>query len=122
MVKDLIVRLEAAEFGNFGLDTDIHVSLGLAIPRLDGLKSTVLPEVTSSLDAALRLAERSAPEKTFRIDLDDRPRVWVFDKEDCYGTRSTIGFRMRDFDAYADAHTPALALCIAILRAREPQA
>lgn len=76
-----------------------------------------LPRYTTSIDAVLKLAEKAVPETTFRIDLDGRARVWAYDKEDCFGTRSTIGSRVRDWEAYAESPEPALAICLAVLKA-----
>lgn len=129
-MMDLIARLEAAETGSAELDYLIDEALsewrniggGFAVHKVTGERRRnsfdCSAPVTTSLDAALALAERVLSHTTFRIDFDERPRVWAFDKEDCFGRRSAIGSRVRDWEAYADAPTSALALCIAILKAK----
>lgn len=73
--------------------------------------------VTTSIDAALALAERVFPGITFRIDLDGVSRVWAFDKETFWNIHATINSRPKDWSAHAQAATPALAICAAITRA-----
>ena len=104
----LLQQLEAAGEGSYALDTDVHVALNLIRPRLDGLAMTTLPPVTTSLDAALALAERVLPGWRFVFATNTPPWVQAYPPgsvEDC-------------LDAVA-ASTLPLALCAAIIRAKE---
>jgi hypothetical protein len=84
---------------------------------------------TTSLDAALALAERVLPNTDERIA---QPVVWAGDGKGFWRIPAAqINFAIRDAAAEggfaieagktvrADATTPALALCIAILKAKE---
>ncbi|WGM31458.1 hypothetical protein [Brevundimonas sp. NIBR11] len=112
-VGKLIERLESAPRGDFGLDHDVHVALNLSRDRLDGLKRADLPEITTSLDAALSLAERVLPGWNFSmatgVGTDGPPWVQAypvpFDEDNCCDAEF--------------AETLPLALCAAILRAKE---
>lgn len=137
----LIERLEAAEFGSAELDAEICVLFRYGgensedatnvrtDPEWEGdLLFEVgadeccnpIPSLTTSLDAALALAERVLG-RAFRLGLIQQPdgtweaaTLWSDEEQDD-----------RDV-AFGHAPTPALALCIAILRAKtagyEPQA
>ena len=107
-MEDLIKRLEAAEFGGFGFDSEVFIALNLTQPRLDGLASTTHPPITTSLDAALALAERLYPEGRLMVERTHEGRGWAMLQPGEYA-------KIR---AMTDGGTPALALCIAILRAK----
>lgn len=109
--KGLIERLEAAEVGSRELDAEVGRHFGCQVVarwgdfdwRADGVGIwRSLPEFTTSLDAALSLAERlnlNGPQSLHRTGV----REWMFNFEDMDSTF---------------ARTPALAVCAAILRAR----
>lgn len=116
-MSGLVERLEAAEVGSRALDLDIAQALSMKLwgrrhphnnshqwmTEIDG-KSVPVPRYTTSLDAALALAERAHPKAR-------RVAVW----------RDPFMPEGR-WDASVDRNSgrspvPALALCIAILRA-----
>lgn len=101
----LIERLEAAEVGSAGLSIDVVTSLddGGEFPTHGKLF------VTTSLDAALALAERVLPGWSWTVGTRDVPGCTAV--IDSNGGSPILG--------EAIAPTPALALCIAILRARQ---
>lgn len=119
---DLIERLEAATVGSRELDLAIGRAFNFPMVsrwgdhewRPDGVGIwTTLPKFTTSLDAALALAERVLP--GLDIDLEIRPapeglRTDAVIYSHGYGPTPGVSFR-------AWAATPALALCAAILRA-----
>lgn len=141
-MQDLIARLEAAEVGSRELDAMIWCALrperikliGVSIPYRDtGGRTQVLfslppkraeivtndrtayphaDPVTTSLDAALAMAERALPGWEWLLRTD--PVGWM---ANCWagGTEPNLGAPC--FPSYA--LTPALALCIAILRAKQ---
>jgi hypothetical protein len=103
-MTDLIKRLEEAEEGCPFLDREIWVAL-----EFDRRSSPIdAPEYTTSLDAALALAERVLP-------------GWDWHARSHYGDKFFAqvwpAFQSRQHEAYAA--TPALALCIAILKATD---
>ena len=118
----LIARLEAAETGSAELDYLIDEALsewrniggGFAVHKVTGERRRnsfdYTAPVTTSLDAALALAERVLPGCGWSVSMDDR-MGWY---------QSDIG---KDHYLFAGepsrslARTPALALCIAILKA-----
>jgi len=104
-MTDLIKRLEEAEEGEPLLDREIWVAL-----EFDRNRSPVdAPEYTTSLDAALALAERVLPGLyMWKVEFDDEPTstpAWA----KIYAKR----------DGQGSAATAALALCIAILKATD---
>ena len=107
-MTDLIKRLEEADDGEPLLDREIWVAL-----EFDGNRSPVdAPEYTTSLDAALALAERVLPGWGWVLSTGARDQpAWVqaypepVDEDVCR-------------DAVASASLP-LALCIAILKATD---
>lgn len=119
----LIQSLEAAEGGGVELSCDVGIALGEWAPpkgavrdaisadvwRRDGLKYYhPYTECTTSLDAALALAERVLPGKRLLIFTD-------------YGDGRPAAVVSGDVGPITTgrASTPALALCIAILRVWE---
>lgn len=102
MNTELIARLEAAEVGSFDLDYVVWFS----VDDEEGPTNC-----TTSLDAAIALAERVLPHwYVYRIS-DERNHM------SCPGWGAGLGERNGMRIEYARAKTSALALCIAILRA-----
>lgn len=102
---ELIARLEAAEVGSRELDVCMwEVS--------DGWQNVHRPPcVTTSLDAALAMAERVLPGCRCIAERDHDGTGWA-----CVRASEDSERFM------TDAATPALALCIAILRALDAKA
>lgn len=103
-MNDLIKRLEEAETGSRELDLAIWSSQGFI-----GTLGEKMGGVTTSLDAALALAEWVLP-------------GWCWMIERHKNGTATAG--LHEWNAYCEAdqftaNTPALALCIAIIRAYE---
>ena len=118
----LIARLEAAEAGSRELDAHVEVAArafgaaktGLAREHWavwrasssgivgDGATQYASAPVTTSLDAALALAERLIEHRLWNLWKSSRGYVASFEG-----------------DIYSRSSTPALALCIAILRAKQ---
>jgi len=103
----LIARLEAAEAGSHELDKAVAVACGSTINvwaeiAADGTFLGSVRPVTTSLDAALALAERVLGNGPCVLHRNG-PTEW--------------GFTYVDDDTVYAA-TPALALCIATLRAK----
>lgn len=135
MTPGLIERLEAAGEGSRELDAEVWMDLvecdrlwrrwapvdehhGHGEPQPGALyyaphcaQVFVTPEVTTSLDAALALAERVLPDLT-------KINVWTYVRGKHH--HCEIETDEDEFDAL-NASTPALALCIAILKARATQ-
>lgn len=130
MNTELIARLEAAEVGSGELDALVYVTVAndpntyVVDPHPDSMFShkpgwyrtgndlSVLADpITTSLDAALALAERVLPDVIWRVErFDDKAfdaAIW----DDPLDNR--IGF--------GRATAPAIALCIAILRVLDAQ-
>jgi hypothetical protein len=110
-MTDLIKRLEEAEEGSADLDREVERALGV-IPvgvREDGTWGLKQRPWTTSLDAALALAERVLPGLyMWKVEFDDEPTstpAWA----KVYAKR----------DGQSFAHTPALALCAAVLKATD---
>jgi len=141
MTDSLIARLEAAEVGSRELDalitahfvgaelrpyppaTDFGPSAKWQFWSADGKhflgneSKFPVPPVTTSLDAALALAERVLPGwyvgvQANRYELLIAPEDWS-----AY-LSAPKGHQFTD-EVEASAPTPALALCIAILKAKE---
>ena len=119
-MSGLVEKLEAAEVGSRSLDLDIAQALSMKLwgrrhphnnshqwmTEIDG-KAVPIPRYTTSLDAALALAERViAVRGPIDISIMGSAQVVILDADPC-----------RDAIAEAYGNTPALALCIAILRA-----
>lgn len=123
-MRDLIARLEAAEVGNNTLDDSVVIAAHngqmmdwydeeaeqYAIQAEDGSRVNVTP-VTTSLDAALALMGRVLPDWDWQITKGADEMALV-----------SIAPTCKVCGPEACAPTPALALCIAILRAKESQA
>lgn len=110
-MQDLIARLEAAEVGSRELDWDVSEALG--VWRTETIMRATAPW-TTSLDAALALAERVLPDYWWlvRSNEDD---TGFFANLGVNGTNPNMGAQC--FPVFA-ASAP-LALCIAILRAKQ---
>lgn len=109
---DLIARLEAAKEGSRELDAaiDIYVTGGSSADLayvLEDVDRTLRPKhYTTSLDAALTLVPKGYFGEIDFGFLVDKQAAWVRKNND---TPRVIGY----------GKTPALALCIAALKARE---
>lgn len=100
-LSDLIARLEKATRADEQLDAEIY-ELVTHRPAIGTADASWLPQYTSDLNAALSLVPEG-----FSIDAYIRPRK--------------IGTLMRIGTSYEGAHLfPAIALCIAALKARTP--
>lgn len=114
-LQSLLERLEKATGPDREIDQDIEdiVRLGIA-PRDKPLP--FCPKYTSSLDAALSLVERVLPplptadhkHSEIRLQIADGDTNAVIDRDTFSGEAVTI----------ASAATPALALCLALVRAK----
>lgn len=124
----LIARLEAAEVGSRELGHDVLLALGWHreqignfygplyqwsspdfSPHLISGDEDKLPNPVLSLDAALALAERLYPEGRLMVERTHEGRGWAMLQPGEYA-------KIR---AMTDGETPALALVIAILRAKQ---
>lgn len=125
--SELVARLEVAEAGSVELDCDIGIVLGDWSPprravrdpdrpdiwRRDGIKHyQPYAEVTRSLDAALALAERVLP------GLGAWDVGYAYNAAPLHYARLVI-VREGPPEEFGRAATPALALCIAILKASQ---
>lgn len=107
----LIERLEAAEVGSREFDCEVWCIF-------DGWAGVDKPPcVTTSLDAALALAERVLPGWRMHV-LQDQDGMYQTDNA---AKRWFCGIHEKRGPGNVMAHapTPALALCIAILKAKE---
>ena len=105
-MDDLITRLEMAVDGNRKLDSDIQeVLTGKGFSENDDWQAP-WPHYTSSVDAALMLVPEGW-EASIVVEVDRRSSVRVW-KRLGETTRTPI----------YEAPTPALAVCIAALKAR----
>lgn len=110
----LIARLEAAEVGSHELDKAVAIACGSSIQvwaetASDGTFLGSVRAYTTSLDAALALAERVLPGKE-----------WMLVKSTEGGETSFHALIGPDSLGRAgEAASAALALCIAILRAKQ---
>ena len=107
-MTDLIKRLVVAEVGSRAFDLWIEGAVSGKTGKLVGTTRDV-PAYTTSLDAALALAERVLPGLyMWKVEFDDEPTstpAWA----KVYAKR----------DGQSFAQTPALALCAAILTATD---
>ena len=117
MSADLVERLESAAVGSRDLDLELWPLLtGDEVGRFGQYGPyyvspdnayIYLPAVTTSIDAALLLAERALAGCEWEmIKLDSGCTVHLGDPNMCWD---------------GEAATPALALCAAVLRARQPE-
>ena len=111
-ITSLIEKLEGAEAGSPELDADVALQVGWTVHPGDNWigphAEIAVPDYTTSLDAALALAERVLPGWVWNMgnDLPCWVHLWIDDRN--YDGNPIKG----------DAATPALALCAAILRAQ----
>ena len=125
----LIAKLEAAEGGNAALDGQIYNHLGCdlirptmrqapAQRRWPDKSITVQRKLTTSLDAALALAERVLPGWVWQLRIDKDQA-----EAQCDDLWWGEGYEAPDVGGtLANGSTPALALCIAILKAHASRA
>lgn len=118
-LADLIARVEAATGPARVLDRILFETLGT--PSRERLGRGHAPEFTASVDAALALIERALPlgyPSLYRNYLPERydgeAKEWSCDLSIVGGSAPYNVFE-------AEAHTPALALIAALLKALEPQ-
>lgn len=113
-MTDLIARLEAASGPDCALDADIALTQGWSEFPGDnwiGPNAEIcVPAFTSSIDAALTLAPEGANAYGFEVD----PALGV----DAFFSRNNVASG-HWFVSANGAPTPALAICIAALKARE---
>lgn len=118
-VLDLIERLEKAEAGDVALNCAVARVFGYHVPDRawsgwhdpDGKHIGLPPAFTTSLDAALALAERVLPGCFCGV----QKNRWAGKAWTAYLTVADA-----EGEIEQDADTPALALCIAVLRATTP--
>ena len=115
--KHLIERLEAATDGGRELDREIAQKLGWGRSGTRGRwvhpetkKLTPLPHFTRSLDAALTLIPGGWEAS---INTQGHARLFPPDGDDGAG-----GYDFSDLRHFSRGATPALALCIGLLKAR----
>ncbi|MEN5229028.1 hypothetical protein [Brevundimonas naejangsanensis] len=138
----LIARLEAAEVGSRELDAAVTVALqldarGVTVDDHEYLRATVRSDecapgtywrcarsgmslrtadpVTTSLDAALALADRVLEGWLWTVGTERRGSD-IFASADAYDVN---GDGDAEWFCQTEATTPSLALCIAILRAKQ---
>lgn len=111
-MRDLIERLEKAAGPDRGLDLDIAIATGVVSadvagygPYLRRIEARRCDPVTESIDAAVALVERVAPNK---IMFSNWPG----------GEKPAVARLGRDGEDVRAATMP-IALCIALLRAKE---
>lgn len=133
-MEDLIRRLETAEVGSRELDRAVVRALGfveVSDPRdaiecwrgQDGMAHYATHNVTTSLDSALALAERvgwRAYMADFSIPGSFSWMIKSFDDISVTNPVSGEHYTGPDFKS-GRGNTPALAICIAILKAKQQE-
>lgn len=104
MNAELIARLEAAEVGSIKLDGELR----WVLEGTDYAPSNY----TTSLDAALALAERCLGLGSWRIERESENSFWV---------KLWLSNNDRSFHSHSNAKTAPLSLAAAILRALDAQ-
>lgn len=118
MMEELIARLEKADAGSRSLDWDIHLRDGP-----DGVGAYGdHPAYTTSLDAALTLVPSDVDYVHILVNRPGAFMVYTAPTESTNTGKAAVG-RLVTSDPH-DSHTisaatPALALCIAALKARQ---
>lgn len=109
MTELLIKQLEAATGGSRTLDRDIANAVGVApLHKLRGQIGASWPDYTASIDSALTLV----PEGCAASMEPGLAGVW-------YANVFRVGpYMTRRLQCHSAAATPALAICIATLKAR----
>lgn len=110
---ELIAKLEVADHGSYEIDGEI---LNVAVLHGFDYKGGPVPLFSDSIDAALALAERVLPGYWWLVRSDEGESD-SFANMGLIGTNPNMGAPC--YPAFAP--TPALALCISILRALEAQ-
>lgn len=140
MIAELIERLEKAEIGSADLDAAMLLACGYhqrkvpmdSVPcwatnatgyPLEGVLDDLAEKPTQSLDAALSLVERRGW-RPYTLDASIRGRFsWMLASQD---QRALTDDEGREYmgTAYASGvhSTPALAVCLALLRALSTEA
>jgi hypothetical protein len=127
--SDLIARLQSATEGSRELDALIAAATGWVLSgrsdhvdddkvhdiwRCGEVERYAPPEVTRSVDAALALIERKLPGNFVLVkSIESNPGEIIWN-----GKIESVNYELR---AWANASTPALALCLALLRALPDQ-
>ncbi len=117
-LADLISRLEKAKGPDRDLDGEIHVACGLAG---DGAhtwgpylrRKMARPDYTASIDAALYLKDEVLPGWYWRVGHGSVEPGWA------HLNRVHPDHCLKTDEAHGLGSTPALALCVAILRAKK---
>ena len=113
----LIEKLEGAEAGSPELDADVALQVGWTVHPGDNWigphAEIAVPDYTTSLDAALALADRVLTMGAWDVG-------YTYNSDRPYYARLVI---VRDDEGqpeiYGRSATPALAICAAILRAHQ---
>lgn len=130
-LSEIIERLEKAECGDRKLDLTI---MNLLAPRAEDEKHLVMgkllgakwgayghmanqieyfieaPKITSSVDAAIALAEKALPKWSISLGLSEWYKFPVVTMGRSYPTNKSVA---------VEHHTAPLALCLAILKAKQ---
>jgi len=126
-ITSLIEKLEGAEVGSRELDLDVAQALNMKLwgrrhpsnnshqwmTEIAG-RSVPMPRFSTSLDAALALAERVLPGWAWNIDRWGKMSRVTLNECDAEGWHKSTHRRIE----VAAEQTPALALCAAIIRAQ----
>ena len=104
-MTDLITRLSKLDAPAREADNEIHLLF-----FADDIYGSHVPPFTASVDAAIALAERVLPERVAR-------RLIIFNSSPAKAGFDGTPERGKLF--YYEAATPAIAACIALLRAKE---
>ena len=113
-LSDLIAKLEAASEGSRELDALVWVAAtGSTFSHL--AENAHLDRVTTSLDAIVALIERKLPGRAWMLSSPDK----LLSHPLCQGEVAEGEFSFETTKGCAP--TPALALCIAFLRALQAQ-
>lgn len=105
-MTSLLTKLQSAKEGSRELDVEIYRACGFKVyPQDEPSRDTAgdAPHLTTSLDAIVSLIERVKP-----------GAQWDLNNFEC---RAALSVRGAFYDYTAIAPTPALALCISLLRA-----
>lgn len=113
MTSDLITRLSKLDAPDREVDAEIHALFHETIWKFEDGRKVFrdIPSYTASVDAAIALAERVLPSDFIDIEVNQRRHMGVL------SGRAEIC--APNFEAEVRAATPAIALLIALLRAKE---
>ena len=114
MTQNLITRLSKLDAPDREVDRDIHITTNK--PLREGMRFGHIPTYTASVDAATALAERVLPGWYWGITQGD-------DGEDAVKFQGNVWPSIQPYPAeleqYGYHKFPAIALLIALLRAKE---